>query len=231
MNSHIGICAVLTLSFLAPSCLGQNVLATKALRTEVQISVSDDANVPAELLAAAEMQVHRIFQQAGVEILWRNCSERPENIQTAGCHVIGSTHLVLKVLPHAMEAQVRDRNDVLGTATLDEQGVGYYGYAFYDRIQRMGEERRLASTLLGHVLAHEIGHLLLRSYSHSISGIMSERWAGGELRRISEGAMFFLPHESKLMRDQLLAVAVMPAEPPPPSDVETPASRGIGNRK
>ncbi len=210
MNRHIGLYAVLTLCFLTPSCLAQNA-ATRALRTEVHISVYDDANVPTELLAAAEAQVRRIFQEAGIETLWGNCSQGAENTQPAGCHVVGSTYLVLKILPRAMGAHVRDRTDVLGTATLDEKGVGYYGYAFYDRIQQMAEARRLASTLLGHVLAHEIGHLVLRSNSHSISGIMSARWTGEELRRLSEGAMFFTPHESKVMRDRLSSVALRPS--------------------
>ena len=178
-------------------------------------------------MAAAEAEVHRIFQQAGMETLWRNCSERVENAQPAGCHVVGSTYLVLKILPSATSVQVRDRVDVLGTATLDEKGVGFYGYVFYDRIQRMAEERRLAHTLLGHVLAHEIGHLLLRSNSHSISGIMSGRWAGEESRKISEGAMLFTPFESKVMRDRLSTVALKPAGTPQPFVVETPASLGI----
>ena len=122
MNSHIGIYAVLTFCFLIPSGLAQNATATKALRTEVHICVYNDAGVPTELLAAAEVQVHRIFQQAGVETLWGNCSAGAQNTQPAGCHVVGSNYLVLKILPRAMGAQVRDRTDVLGTATLDERG-------------------------------------------------------------------------------------------------------------
>jgi len=228
VNRHNGSYALLTLVFLSPSCFAQNAPAKETLSPELHVSVYDYANVSPELLAAAEMQVHRIFRQAGVETVWRNCSDRSENIQPTGCHVIGSTYFVLKILPRAMGAQVRDRTDVLGAATLDEKGLGYYGYVFYDRIQRMSEERTLASTLLGHVLAHEVGHLLLRSNSHSISGIMSGRWAGGELRTISEGAMFFMPHESKVLRDRLLSVALKPARP---FVVETPASVGIGNGK
>jgi len=231
VNSHIGVYAVLTLCFLTPSCLAQDAPETNDLRTEVHIAVYDDANVPAELLAAAEVQVRRIFQQAGVETLWRNCSQGAESTQPIGCHVVGSTHLVLRILPRAMGSQVRDRNDVLGTATLDEQGVGFYGYAFYDRIQQMAEARGLAPALLGHVLAHEIGHLLLRSNSHSISGIMSGRWVGEELRRLSEGALFFTPPESKIMRDRLSSVALKPAGTPRTLVVENPSSRGIGNRE
>ena len=226
MNSHNGIYALLTPVFLSSTCFAENAPAKETLSPELHVSVYDYAKVSPELLAAAEMQMHRIFRQAGVETVWRNCSDRSENIQPAGCHVIGSTYFVLKILPRAMGAQVRDRTDVLGTATLDEKGLGYYGYVFYDRIQRMSEERRLASTLLGHVFAHEIGHLVLRSNSHSISGIMSGRWAGEELRTISEGAMFFMPHESKVLRDRLLSVALKPARP---FVVETPV--GIGNGK
>jgi len=213
LNRRIGVYAVLTLSFLTSSCLARNA-ATKALPMEVHISVYDDANVPPELLAAAEVQVRRIFQQAGVETLWQNCSHGAEDTQPAGCHVVGSTYFVLKILPHAMGAQVRDRSDVLGTTTLDENGVGHYAYAFYDRIEQMAEARRLGSSLLGHVLAHEIGHLLLWSNSHSISGIMSGRWAGGELRRISEGTMFFMPQESKVIRERLSTLALKPAGTP-----------------
>jgi hypothetical protein len=73
------------------------------------------------------------FAKLEWKTLWRNCSEKREKAQAAGCRVVGSTYLVLKILPHAMSVQARDRADVLGTATLDEKGVGFYGYAFYDR--------------------------------------------------------------------------------------------------
>ncbi len=122
MNRQFGICAQLTFLFLASSCFAQDAPTTKALSPELHISVQDSANVPPELLAAAEAEVHRIFQQAGVETLWRNCSEKVENTQPAGCHVVGSSYLVLKILPRATSAQLRERNDVLGTATLDEKG-------------------------------------------------------------------------------------------------------------
>ena len=215
--------------FLASSCFGQEAPTAKALSPELHISVQDSANVPPELLAAAEAEVHRIFQQAGVETAWRNCSETVEKSQPAGCHVVGSTYLMLKILHDAMSMQVRDRIDVLGVAPLDANGVGFYGYVFYDRIQQLAEKRNLAPTLLGHVLAHEIGHLLLRSGTHSISGIMSGRWAGGELRRISEGAMFFDAHESKVMGDRLLILAHKPLGTLRTLVVENSSSRGIRN--
>ena len=203
MDRKFAVCALLTLSFLASPCFAQDAPVTKVSRPELHISVYNNADVPVGLMAAAELEVHRIFHDAGVEMLWRNCSEKWEKGQPAGCHVVGPAYFALKILPQANSVQVRDRTDVLGIATLDENGVGFYAYLFYDRIQKMAKERRLAPSLLGHVLAHEIGHLLLRSNSHSISGIMAGRWTDEEVRRISEGAMFFTPFESKVMRDRL----------------------------
>lgn len=176
---------------------------TVATKQEVTISVYDYANVSTELLVATEEDARRIFRQAGVETIWATCFPRPETIQAPDCHTVDATHLVMKILPRAISAQARDRNDVLGTALLGEKGIGYYAYVFYDSVQRVAEERKLGHAILGDVLAHEIGHLLLGSNSHSISGIMSAHWYGDELRRISEGAMLFTPSQSRMLRDRL----------------------------
>ena len=207
MNRKFAVCALLTSSLLPSPCFAQDAPATKVLSPELHISVYNNADVPVGLMVAAESEVDRIFHDAGVEVLWRNCSEKWEKGQPAGCHVVGPTYFALKILPQATGAKVRNRTDVLGIATLDENGVGFYAYLFYDRIQKMAKERSLAHSLLGHVLAHEIGHLLLRSNSHSISGIMSGRWTDEEVRKISEGAMCFTPFESKVMQDRLSTLA------------------------
>jgi hypothetical protein len=231
MNRRFGVRALSAFLFLSSACIAQDEPATKGLIPELHISVYDNAGVPIELMAAAEAEVHRIFHKAGVGTLWRNCSEKGVKTQPAGCHSVGSNYVLLKVLPHAMSGEMRDRADVLGMALLDEKGVGYYAYAFYDQIQRMADERRLAPTLLGHVLAHEIGHLLLRSNSHPISGIMSGRWTGEESRKISEGVLLFTPLESRMMRDRLLTLALRPGGSQHPFVVETSALPGIGNRE
>jgi hypothetical protein len=122
---------------------------------------------PTPLLAAAEDQAREIFRRAGVETVWLNCSPKLEKVEPRSCYFSDSTHLTLKIIPHAMNAQVRNRIDVLGTAYPDEQGAGYFAYVFYDRIQELAQRLRLGHALLADVMAHEIGHLLLGSTSHS----------------------------------------------------------------
>lgn len=171
-------------------------------RPGITISVHNYADVSTHTLAKAEAEARRIFQQAGVQTNWLDCSPKleREKIEPANCSLVDSTHLVLKILPMGKDAQVGKHIDVLGTALLLEDRPGYYAYAYYDRIRQLTESRKLGYGLLAVVFVHEIGHLLLQSNSHSVSGIMCARWNPEELRQISEGIMYFTPTQSRLMR-------------------------------
>jgi hypothetical protein len=198
-----GTCALLT--FLAVPAFAQKPPTLMPLNPEVSISVHDYADVPTPLLAAAEDQARKTFQHAGLDTVWLNCSPKLEEVEPRSCYFSDTTHLTLKISPHALHAKVRDRIDVLGTAYPDEKGTGYFAYVFYDRIQELAQRRRLGHALLADVMAHEIGHLLLGSTSHSASGIMCAHWNYEELREVSEGAISFIPAQSRTMRDRLRA--------------------------
>lgn len=156
------------------------------------------------MLKAAEDQARGIFRRAGLETVWVNCSPKLEKHEPESCYFADATHLTLKISPRAMNAQVRDRIDVLGTSYPDEKGDGYFAYVFYDRVRELGERRTLGHALLADVMAHEIGHLLLGSNSHSLNGIMCGRWEAEQLRSVAEGGMSFTPFESRVMRERLL---------------------------
>jgi hypothetical protein len=203
MTKISGTCALLTFLALPALALAQNPPATTSLHPDVTISVHNYADVPAPLLAAAEDQARDVFRRAGSETVWLNCSPKLEKVEPKSCYFSDTTHLTLKISLHPMNAKVRDRLDVLGTAYPDENGVGYLAYVFYDRVQELAQRRMLGHALLADVMAHEIGHLLLGSTSHSSSGIMCAHWNYEELRYVSEGTMSFLPAQSRIMRDRL----------------------------
>jgi hypothetical protein len=60
-------------------------------------------------------------------------------------------------------------------------------------------------TVLPYAMAHEIGHVLLRSGSHSRRGIMSRVWTKYEYERMAHGALGFSDDETKTMSANLLA--------------------------
>jgi hypothetical protein len=55
----------------------------------------------------------------------------------------------------------------------------------------------------GYAVAHEIGHLLLGSHSHSLVGIMRARWGRKELAR-AERELLFLREQAELIRTEVL---------------------------
>jgi predicted aspartyl protease len=172
------------------------------------ISVFDRASVPTEFLAAAEGEASRIFLQAGVETKWLNCSKplAAGQSEATPCGTVGARHLVVEILHGANSQRLLFHSEVLGTATLTDKGQGFYCYLFYDRIKRLaGESRLYQRLLLGDVLAHETGHLILGSKSHSLVGIMSRNWRGDTLRRVFQRGLFFDPSESRIMRERLNA--------------------------
>lgn len=199
-RQHETLAALLFMGFLPVVGVAQKTRESAFPRLEITVSVHDYSDVPPLRLAAAEAQAQRIFEQAGVETVWLTCSPKLEASEPTGCSHVDTTHLVLKVISEKTNAHMRDRGDVLGNALLTDDGTGYYAYAFLDHIETL--ERKHGFGILGYVLAHEVGHLLLGSNSHSVSGIMSPHWNGGELRRISEGTLLFLPNESRLLRER-----------------------------
>ena len=76
---------------------------------------------------------------------------------------------------------------------------------FYDEISRAEASEDLAKLGLGHAIAHEIGHLLLRSSAHSVSGVMRAAWGDTERRLAASGCLLFLPEQSRSTRTEVLA--------------------------
>jgi len=56
----------------------------------------------------------------------------------------------------------------------------------------------------GHVMAHELGHLLLGAGSHSATGLMHVPWHKKELDGVAQGALIFSSQEGETMRRQVL---------------------------
>ena len=54
--------------------------------------------------------------------------------------------------------------------------------------------------LLAHAIAHEIGHVLLRTASHRLAGIMAGGWSAVEFRMIRQSGLFFDNADARLMR-------------------------------
>jgi hypothetical protein len=96
--------------------------------------------------------------------------------------------------------------DVFGYALLPaDGGFGLAAAVYADRIQELPDGGECAGVILGRVIAHELGHLLLGRNGHSTTGIMHTPWRSQDLELHREGLMLFLPGEAKRIRAHVLA--------------------------
>ena len=165
---------------------------------DITVQAYNWAHVELGTLTAAQDEAARIFRVAGVGIVWLNC---PLTVVEAEAYRI------------CMEPATRDRfvlrivysvpagfgNTSMGVA-LNETGI--YASVFYQRVDEFANEGIAThSQILGHAMAHELGHLLLDLRGHTNFGIMRGRWNAQDLRSASMGALLFSPRERALVRD------------------------------
>lgn len=169
-----------------------------AQNPQVTVFVYNDARIPEDILYRAERQAAKTFQQAGVAALWLNCSA----FGKPSCDGLDRPdHLVLRITPNVISS-ISD--SAFGIAFVGDDETGRNADVFWKRVQQIQQTAKVdVSLILGSVMAHEMGHLLLGSRSHAVSGLMRARWQPDELRLIRMGALQFLPEQGQRMRTKL----------------------------
>jgi hypothetical protein len=75
---------------------------------------------------------------------------------------------------------------------------------FDDRVRRTAWwHGRPHPAILAHAMAHEIGHVLLRTSAHSERGLMSSVWTEYEYGWMAKALMFFTGKQAQEMRANL----------------------------
>ena len=94
---------------------------------------------------------------------------------------------------------MRPGKDVLGSALVGG-GANSIGAVFFSRVLDL-ERRSLAGrgAILGAVMAHEIGHLLLERTDHSPFGILRASWNDADLKAIAQRRMDFTPQQGSMI--------------------------------
>lgn len=170
-----------------------------AADSTIVVRVYSEVALSNKVLSLAEGEGARIFQQAKVATVWVNCGSS-FTATDSRCHdTPDRKHLVLRIVPKALSAA----DSIFGMAFL-VGGGGVYGDVFFDSIEALHRDCGASiARVLGHVMAHEVGHLLLGSNSHSSVGIMCPSWHSEQLRMVGMGTLFFTPQQARTMRGKI----------------------------
>jgi hypothetical protein len=176
--------------------------AAHAGAQSVTVFVHDFSHTGQPGLKRALNEAARIVRTAGVEIDWVYC---PDSLEASPeCRKApGSTDLVLHLLP-AGTTRRDARPGALGFAVPSESGgFGAYAGVLHDRVERLSSPVVGKSVVLGHAIAHELGHLLLGIGGHAPQGIMKSDWHRTELKKAAQGTLVFLEQERGQIQDNV----------------------------
>jgi hypothetical protein len=123
----------------------------------VAVAICDAQQAPPAIVASAQRIAGDVYGAIGVALEWTD----------AGC-AAGDHSLTVNVI--TSNASAVDVTDL--TLGFAEPGTSV-ATVLYDRVARFARRYRVKrDVLLGYVIAHEIGHLLLPPNSHSWQGVM-----------------------------------------------------------
>jgi hypothetical protein len=190
-------------------CLGIGALlpavtaaqGTSETRPVLHVSVLDDTGVGTNMLRKAERQASRVFRRANIDVVWLQCPQDSSQPTSVGDCSEASypAHLHLRVVMRPRGV----KESILGMAFQSGDGKGCYADLFQDRTLALQEESHVdAAIILGHAMAHELGHLLLGTNSHSRDGLMRAHWEPGDLAQAAKGNLLFSSEQSSRMRSR-----------------------------
>jgi hypothetical protein len=181
--------------------------AALASAADLRILVYDYAGVSPGILARAERDAARIYRRIGVRTHWVLCRSSAEPVVVLPeCAIPRRPDLVeLRLLPRWMANGFQPDHRACGLTLLSrEDGSGVSANVFSNRAEEVARWQRLDHGLiLGHFIAHELGHLILGPGGHSASGIMRTPWRESEFTAASRGALRFSYSEGEKIRARL----------------------------
>jgi tetratricopeptide (TPR) repeat protein len=175
-------------------------------RPRVTVRVYSSTSIAADAQRASLDVATAIFAAASIQIVWKICGE-------VACETpLSATELAVRM---AQLSNGDDRGDhQLGEALIDPQKrTGVLATVYVNRTLKLARALKINhQILLGHTVAHEIGHLLLATNSHAASGLMREFWLRDELRRTRRDDWDFDPFDAAAILERLRQI-VRPAWP------------------
>jgi len=178
------------MSLTATSLLLTSLLAVKI---PLLVQTYDATGVSPRTLDEARSSASVVLAAAGIEPIWRpchvaGCIQRPKPPHMVMIRIVKSTPL--------------SERGSLGFAAVDlANHSGMLATVYLDRVDALAAEAGAdRGELLGRVVAHEIGHLILGTTHHSSIGLMRATWTADELRRRWAFDWMFSSQEAREMR-------------------------------
>ena len=174
---------------------------------KLTVNIYNYAQASESILSVATVEAARILRDAGIETGWALCATEPELIrQYPDCTLPGRASLVMRIIPRSMARPKPSGPAAFGVALVPKDGsFGVFASVYIEAVAAIaGNDEALGARILGHLMSHELGHLLLGKQSHSRRGIMRADWLEKDLQDAGHGRLLFTTQQASNMRSAVL---------------------------
>lgn len=173
----------------------------------ITLRIYNYAALSEDSLAGTEAAASSIFKRAGIETIWLACPRDQSEIDRyLECsRSMRPTDFVVRLASRTMVERLDLPSDAFGFGLPCAEGrSGCYADVFPYRVEALAAEDQVDELkLMGDVLAHEVGHLLLGPNSHGVAGIMQARWSADQIEAARRSRLTFTDRECRQMRENV----------------------------
>ena len=173
------------------------------------VKLFNDAAVGNEVLHPAKEEAAWLLKSICVDVTWVPCPVLSRSNLTPCEAPVGAIELHILSSPATNDFS----EDTLGIA-MPHFGSGDHAGVFLSRVrQKAAQNVGIIDVpeLLGYVMAHEIGHLLLHSNVHSSEGLMRAQFRRADLKKAAQRQLKFTPEQGEAIHRNVLAQELWPS--------------------
>ena len=164
---------------------------------QMTVSVCTRGSLDVRAITGAEAAAAALFRPLDIEVAWAKCEVGLEGDEAT------QQHWYTVRLRDGRPFITPSTLDTLGEAFLSIDNAGYIVDVYYEAVQTVAISKEVDLTrLLGYVIAHELGHLLLGP-AHGPYGVMRAVWNVYDLEAIRQGHLKFSAAQGARMRSVL----------------------------
>ena len=166
---------------------------------QMNVAVCNLDGVREPIVAKAKAETELVYRSAGVTIVWRDCDTfpTPAELERDPWFIVR-----LRTGKPPLTAGPASL-DVMGKAFVEDHGGGTMADAYFQAIQAKSEQHNGDSgLLLGFVMAHELGHLLLGP-GHTPEGVMQAAWGQKQMDALRQRWLRFTEEGAARIRRAL----------------------------
>lgn len=172
----------------------------------VTVRAYDYAKLSSRIRMQTASVAGSILRKAGIRLVWLDCPMEASAESTVCDGPLGPTDLVFRFLQRGANTPAVFRRSHCGFATRDDSGRGAFASVFVDCLKDLPAAGPLsAGVILGHLVAHELGHLLLPSERHYPSGLMRANLRQAEWKQAAIGALVFTREQGASIQAEIQA--------------------------